>query len=247
LLGAVPEQELLALVEAMAAAEPVAVVEASRGLLERGREPGAVLQGLAGLLRDLVLAGVAPDRLELTAVSPALRPQLPELARRLGKERLLQWQAQLQEQLQKAQEKAKEAAEASKKAQDSMASAFGKLRIKIEAKPKEARAEEAQADEDGHDTEGQAGPNEAAGEAAEAGHVDTEGAEDPEVEVLEAEATEQKKRLKEAQEKLAAKRRKVRDEQAEEAARQILEAATRIAEQAEQQAKEASRAEGQRL
>ena len=95
LLGAVPEQELLALVEAMAAAEPLAVVEASRGLLERGREPGAVLQGLAGLLRDLVLAGVAPDRLELTAVSPALRPQLPELAHRLGKERLLQWQAQL--------------------------------------------------------------------------------------------------------------------------------------------------------
>ena len=95
LLGAVPEQELLALVEAMAAAEPLAVLETSRGLLERGREPGAVLQGLAGLLRDLVLAGVAPDRLELTAVSPALRPRLPELARRLGKERLLQWQAQL--------------------------------------------------------------------------------------------------------------------------------------------------------
>jgi DNA polymerase-3 subunit gamma/tau len=95
LLGAVPEQELLALVEAMAAAGPLAVLETSRGLLERGREPGAVLQGLAGLLRDLVLAGVAPDRLELTAVSPALRPRLPELARRLGKERLLQWQAQL--------------------------------------------------------------------------------------------------------------------------------------------------------
>jgi DNA polymerase-3 subunit gamma/tau len=95
LLGAVPEEELLALVEAMAAADPLAVLEASRGLLERGREPGAVLQGLAGLLRDLLLAGVAPDRLELTAVSPGLRPKLPELARRLGKERLLQWQAQL--------------------------------------------------------------------------------------------------------------------------------------------------------
>jgi DNA polymerase-3 subunit gamma/tau len=95
LLGAVPEQELLALVEAMAEAGPLAVVEASQGLLERGREPGAVLQGLAGLLRDLVLAGVAPDRLELTTVSPALRPRLPDLARRLGKERLLRWQAQL--------------------------------------------------------------------------------------------------------------------------------------------------------
>ena len=95
LLGAVPEEELLALVEAMAAADPLALLEASRGLLERGREPGAVLQGLAGLLRDLLLAGVAPDRLELTAVSPGLRPQLPDLARRLGKERLLHWQAQL--------------------------------------------------------------------------------------------------------------------------------------------------------
>jgi DNA polymerase-3 subunit gamma/tau len=95
LLGAVPEEELLALAEAMAAAEPLAVVEASRGLLERGREPGAVLQGLAGLLRDLLLAGVAPDRLELTTVSPGLRPRLPKLAQRVGKNRLLQWQAQL--------------------------------------------------------------------------------------------------------------------------------------------------------
>jgi DNA polymerase-3 subunit gamma/tau len=95
LLGAVPEEELLALVEAMVAADPLAVLETSRGLLERGRDPGAVLQGLAGLLRDLLLAGVAPDRLELTAVSPGLRPQLPGLARRLGKERLLHWQAQL--------------------------------------------------------------------------------------------------------------------------------------------------------
>ena len=95
LLGAVPEQELLALAQALAGSEPLELVEASRALLERGREPAAVLQGLAGLLRDLVLAGVAPDRLELTDISPQLRDQLPELARRLGKTRLLQWQAQL--------------------------------------------------------------------------------------------------------------------------------------------------------
>ncbi|MFY8147874.1 MAG: DNA polymerase III subunit gamma/tau [Prochlorococcaceae cyanobacterium] len=95
LLGAVPEEELLALAEALATAEPLGVIEASRTLLERGREPSAVLQGLAGLLRDLVLAGVAPERLELTAVSPPLRPRLPDLARRIGRNRLLQWQAQL--------------------------------------------------------------------------------------------------------------------------------------------------------
>ena len=95
LLGAVPEEELLELAQALAAAEPLALLETTRGLLERGREPGAVLQGLAGLLRDLVLAGVAADRLELTAVSPQLRDQLPPVARAIGKARLLQWQAQL--------------------------------------------------------------------------------------------------------------------------------------------------------
>ncbi|MFN9923574.1 MAG: DNA polymerase III subunit gamma/tau [Cyanobacteriota bacterium] len=95
LLGAVPEQELLELAEAMAAADPLAVIEVGRQLLERGREPASLLQGLASLLRDLLLAGVAPDRLELTSVSPGLRPRLPEVARRIGKARLLLWQAQL--------------------------------------------------------------------------------------------------------------------------------------------------------
>jgi DNA polymerase-3 subunit gamma/tau len=79
----------------MAAAEPLAVIETCRQLLERGREPLALLQGLASLLRDLLLAGIAPDRLELTSVSPQLRPELPPVARRIGKNRLLHWQAQL--------------------------------------------------------------------------------------------------------------------------------------------------------
>lgn len=95
LLGAVPEQELLQLAQALAGAEPLGVIEAIRNLLERGREPGAVLQGMAGLLRDLVLAGVAPDRLELTSFSPQTRGELPTLARSLGKAKLLRWQAQL--------------------------------------------------------------------------------------------------------------------------------------------------------
>lgn len=95
LLGAVPEQELLHLAAALAGAEPIGLIEATRELLERGREPAAVLQGMASLLRDLVLVGLAPERLELTAVSPQFRSQLPDLASRLGQSRLLQWQAQL--------------------------------------------------------------------------------------------------------------------------------------------------------
>ena len=95
LLGAVPEQELLQLAAALAAADPLQLTESCRLLLERGREPMALLQGLAAVLRDLVLAGVAPDRLELTSLSPQLRADLPALARRIGSERLLHWQAQL--------------------------------------------------------------------------------------------------------------------------------------------------------
>jgi len=95
LLGAVPEQELLNLGMALAAFEPLELIEACRLLLDRGREPSAVLQGLASLLRDLVLAVAAPDRPELSSLSPQYRPQLLELAQRLSSDRLLRWQSQL--------------------------------------------------------------------------------------------------------------------------------------------------------
>ena len=92
LLGAVPEQELLGLAAALAAADPVALLKNIRGLLDRGREATAVLQGIAGLLRDLVLAIAAPDQPELSGFSPANRAELPALANRLGRQKLLSWQ-----------------------------------------------------------------------------------------------------------------------------------------------------------
>ena len=95
LLGAVPELELIGLTEALANGEPLPLLEGSRRLLDRGRDPGAVLQGLAAILRDLVLMAAAPERPELTSVSPQMRDQLPPLAQRIGRQRLLQWQARL--------------------------------------------------------------------------------------------------------------------------------------------------------
>ena len=92
LLGAVPEQELLQLAGALQAADPLQLLQSCRQLLDRGREPAAVLQGLAGLLRDLVLALAAPQHLELTGFSPANREALPALAQQLGRPRLLHWQ-----------------------------------------------------------------------------------------------------------------------------------------------------------
>ena len=92
LLGAVPEQELLQLAAALQASDPLDLLQTCRQLLDRGREPAAVLQGLAGLLRDLVLALAAPQHLELTSFSPANREALPALAQQLGRARLLRWQ-----------------------------------------------------------------------------------------------------------------------------------------------------------
>ncbi len=95
LLGAVPEQELIHLAQSLVAADPLALLQGCRELLDRGREPSSVLQGLAGLLRDLCLALVAPNQLELTGFSPASRDALPPLAQGLGREKLLRWQQQL--------------------------------------------------------------------------------------------------------------------------------------------------------
>ncbi len=95
LMGAVPEQELLKLAAALAQADPLCLLETCRNLLNRGRDPGALLQGLAAVLRDLVLMTAAPDRPELTSVSPQFRKQLPPLASQIGRHQLLQWQVQL--------------------------------------------------------------------------------------------------------------------------------------------------------
>ncbi len=95
LMGAVPEQELLKLAAALAQADPLCLLETCRNLLNRGRDPGALLQGLAAVLRDLVLMTAAPDRPDLTSVSPQFRKQLPPLASQIGRHQLLQWQVQL--------------------------------------------------------------------------------------------------------------------------------------------------------
>ncbi|NDG79015.1 MAG: DNA polymerase III subunit gamma/tau [Synechococcaceae bacterium WB8_1B_057] len=92
LLGAVPEQELLSLARALVAADPVGLLENCRGLLDRGREATAVLQGIAGLLRDLVLALAAPEQPELSSFSPTNRAELPALANQAGLQKLLAWQ-----------------------------------------------------------------------------------------------------------------------------------------------------------
>ncbi|MEO0984685.1 MAG: DNA polymerase III subunit gamma/tau [Cyanobacteria bacterium J06639_14] len=70
LVGAVPERDLLALVQAIATDDGVAVLDTARRLMDRGREPLIVLQNLAGFYRDLIIAKTAGARADLVAVTP---------------------------------------------------------------------------------------------------------------------------------------------------------------------------------
>jgi DNA polymerase-3 subunit gamma/tau len=69
LVGAVPERDLLTLLEAIAANNPQRVLEHCRYLLDRGREPPIVMQNLAAFYRDLLIAKTAPQRNDLVAVT----------------------------------------------------------------------------------------------------------------------------------------------------------------------------------
>jgi DNA polymerase-3 subunit gamma/tau len=69
LVGAVPEQDLLTLLVALRDRDAEAVLECCRHLMDRGREPLAVLQSLAGFYLNLLIAKTSPQRQDLVAVT----------------------------------------------------------------------------------------------------------------------------------------------------------------------------------
>ena len=95
LLGAVPEKELIILAQSLGKNEPIKLLEACRNMLDQGRDPLPILQGITSILRDLVLLNAAPDRLDLTSVSTELHEDLSKLAINLDPQKLLLWQAKL--------------------------------------------------------------------------------------------------------------------------------------------------------
>ncbi len=76
LVGAVPEQDLLVLLQAINSNNSLAVLEQCRSLLDRGREPLVVLQNLASFYLNLLIAKTAPQRPDLTAVTETCWQQL---------------------------------------------------------------------------------------------------------------------------------------------------------------------------
>jgi len=69
LVGAVPERDLMEMLEAIANDQITKVLEIARRLMDRGREPLIVIQNLASFYRDLLIAKSAPNRPELAVVT----------------------------------------------------------------------------------------------------------------------------------------------------------------------------------
>ncbi len=69
LVGAVPERDLLGLIQVVRSNNPEAVIQQCRNLLNRGREPLVVLQNLASFYLNLLIAKTAPQRGDLIAVT----------------------------------------------------------------------------------------------------------------------------------------------------------------------------------
>jgi DNA polymerase-3 subunit gamma/tau len=84
LVGAVPERDLMTLVEAIASDNPESVLDTTRRLMDRGREPLIVLQNLASFYRDLLIAKTARDRGDLVALTPPTWQHLCDFAKNLN-------------------------------------------------------------------------------------------------------------------------------------------------------------------
>jgi DNA polymerase-3 subunit gamma/tau len=83
LVGSVPEQDLLSLIEAIATDHSTQLIDYVRRIMDRGREPLIVLQNLANVYRDLLIAKTASDRSDLVAMTSSGWQRLVQLSQTL--------------------------------------------------------------------------------------------------------------------------------------------------------------------
>lgn len=97
LVGAVPERDLLTLLQVIRSNQAEAVIQQCRHLLNRGREPLVVLQNLASFYLNLLIAKTAPQRDDLVAVTKLTWQELCEEARAWQTEVILKGQQHLKD------------------------------------------------------------------------------------------------------------------------------------------------------
>jgi DNA polymerase III subunit gamma/tau len=79
-IGSVPERDLLGILQSIAKADPESLLDRTRAILERGKEPLTVLQNLAGCYRDLTIAKTAPKRPDLVPLTGETWVELCKIA-----------------------------------------------------------------------------------------------------------------------------------------------------------------------
>ncbi|MEA5512290.1 DNA polymerase III subunit gamma/tau [Crocosphaera sp. UHCC 0190] len=97
LVGAVPERDLLLLLQAIHSNQSETVIESCRQLMNRGREPLVVLQNLASFYLNLLIAKTAANRADLVAVTATTWQDLCQEAQEWEIETILMGQQKLKD------------------------------------------------------------------------------------------------------------------------------------------------------
>ncbi|MGM3307940.1 DNA polymerase III subunit gamma/tau [Anabaena sp. WFMT] len=95
LVGSVSEKDLLGLLDAIAQDNSEIVLDSTRQILDRGREPIIILQNFAAFYRDLLIAKTAPNRQDLVACTQQTWTTLINFAQRLDITTILRGQQHL--------------------------------------------------------------------------------------------------------------------------------------------------------
>ncbi|MBS3026480.1 MAG: DNA polymerase III subunit gamma/tau [Dolichospermum sp. DET50] len=82
LVGSVSEKDLFGLLEAISQDHAEIVLDSTRKILDRGREPLIILQNLAAFYRDFLIAKTAPNRQDLVACTQSTWTSLVEFAQK---------------------------------------------------------------------------------------------------------------------------------------------------------------------
>ena len=95
LIGAVPEEELLQVAKSLTNKDPKSILIICNRLISKGKEPIAILQGIASILRDLVVVKVLNESINLCNISQENSESLKEIANSIDLNEVLSIQSKL--------------------------------------------------------------------------------------------------------------------------------------------------------
>ncbi len=93
LIGSIPEEDLIILAESLINKDPNSILNICNRLINQGKEPIAILQGIASILRDLVIKKVTDNPSNLYNISQENSENLKNLADSITLKEILKLQA----------------------------------------------------------------------------------------------------------------------------------------------------------